>query len=54
LGALARTVRNLGSLFFQGKKARLSLSLGPGFLTEEQKNVLNAALGGKNIFFTGL
>ncbi|PSN54518.1 ATP-dependent DNA helicase PIF1 [Blattella germanica] len=36
-----------------GKKLCLSTPLSPGSLTKEQKEVLNAALGGKNIFFTG-
>lgn len=37
----------------QGKKSRMSLPLGPSPLTQEQKEVLNAALSGKNVFFTG-
>ncbi|PNF28117.1 ATP-dependent DNA helicase PIF1 [Cryptotermes secundus] len=37
----------------QGKKSHMSLSLGPSSLTQEQKEVLNAALSGKNVFFTG-
>jgi len=54
IGCISQNSEKSRKYFFQGKKARLSLSLGPGSLTQEQKNVLNAALSGKNIFFTGL
>lgn len=54
IGCISQNSEKSRKSFFQGKKARLSISLGPGSLTQEQKNVLNAALSGKNIFFTGL